>query len=61
VSPASPGGTTAGEFHKKLGLRIDAFLLAPPLAERVAECGIDCNFRKGKKPSDHAPLLAELR
>jgi hypothetical protein len=24
-------------------------------------CGIDRNFRKGPKPSDHAPLLAELR
>jgi exodeoxyribonuclease-3 len=51
----------AGHFHKKMGLRIDAFLLAPELAERLEECGIDRNFRKGKKPSDHAPLLAELR
>jgi hypothetical protein len=27
----------------------------------VYECGIDRGFRKGPKPSDHAPLLAELR
>lgn len=51
----------AGHFHRKLGLRIDAFLMSPPLAERLVECGIDRNFRKGTKPSDHAPLLAELR
>jgi exodeoxyribonuclease III len=30
------------------------------LAERLVECGIDRNFRKGQKPSDHAPLLAEF-
>jgi exodeoxyribonuclease-3 len=51
----------AGHFHKKLGLRIDAVLVTPDLAERLVECGIDRNFRKGSKPSDHAPLLAELR
>jgi exodeoxyribonuclease III len=43
-----------------MGLRIDAFLLSPPLAARVRSCGIDRSFRKGPKPSDHAPLLAEL-
>jgi hypothetical protein len=46
---------------KKLGLRLDAFPLSPPLAERLESCGIDRDFRKGQKPSDHAPLLAELR
>jgi len=33
----------------------------PPLAERLESCGIDRDFREGQKPSDHAPLLAELR
>jgi exodeoxyribonuclease III len=51
----------AGHFHKKLGLRIDAFLVAPELGERLTEVGIDRGFRKGPKPSDHAPLLAEFR
>jgi len=51
----------AGHFHKKMGLRIDAILASPPLASRLAECGIDRNFRKGPKPSDHAPLLAEFQ
>ena len=50
----------AATSHKKLGLRLDAFPLSPPLAERVESCGIDRGFRKGEKRSD-APLLAELR
>ncbi|MGI8778573.1 MAG: exodeoxyribonuclease III [Solirubrobacteraceae bacterium] len=49
-----------GHFHRKLGLRIDAFLVAPRVAERITACGIDRNYRKGPKPSDHAPLLLEL-
>jgi exodeoxyribonuclease III len=51
----------AGHFHKKMGLRIDAILVSPPVAERLSACGIDRNFRKGPKPSDHAPLLAEFQ
>ena len=50
----------AGHFHKKLGLRIDLVLASTDLVERLVECGIDRNFRKGSKPSDHAPLLAEF-
>ncbi|HEV2062481.1 MAG TPA: exodeoxyribonuclease III [Solirubrobacteraceae bacterium] len=50
-----------GHFHRKLGLRIDYVLLADELAAGLDECGIDRNFRKGKKPSDHAPLLASIR
>jgi exodeoxyribonuclease-3 len=50
----------AGHFHKGLGLRIDLALVSAPLAERLTACGIDRNFRKGSKPSDHAPLLVEL-
>ncbi|MGH8909835.1 MAG: exodeoxyribonuclease III [Egibacteraceae bacterium] len=50
----------AGSFHKNLGLRIDLGLLSPQLAQRCQRCGIDRSFRKGPKPSDHAPLLFEL-
>jgi exodeoxyribonuclease-3 len=50
----------AGNFHKGLGLRIDLALLSRDQAPRLRSCGIDRNFRKGKKPSDHAPLLLEL-
>jgi exodeoxyribonuclease III len=50
----------AGHFHKGFGLRIDLMLISPDLAARLRSCGIDRNYRKGAKPSDHAPLLAEL-
>jgi exodeoxyribonuclease III len=50
----------AGNFHKGLGLRIDLILLSEPLAGRLLACGIDRDFRKGVKPSDHAPLLAQF-
>jgi exodeoxyribonuclease III len=50
----------AGNFHKGLGLRIDLALVSQSLAPRLAACGIDRDYRKGKKPSDHAPLLLEL-
>jgi exodeoxyribonuclease-3 len=49
-----------GHFHRKLGLRIDAFVVGPDAAPRITACGIDRNFRKGPKPSDHAPLLLDL-
>lgn len=41
-------------------MRIDLALLSPELAGRVRECGIDRDYRKGPKPSDHAPLLVEI-
>ncbi len=50
----------AGHFHKGFGLRIDLLLVSRDLAERLVSCGIDRNYRKGSKPSDHAPLLAEF-
>lgn len=50
-----------GHFHRGMGLRIDGILLTPALAERLERCGIDRNYRKGSKPSDHAPLFAALR
>jgi exodeoxyribonuclease-3 len=50
----------AGNFHRGLGLRIDLALLSHDLAKREVSCGIDRDYRKGTKPSDHAPLLLEL-
>ncbi len=50
----------AGMFHKNLGLRIDVILLSTELTGRLESCGIDRGYRKGSKPSDHAPLLATL-
>jgi exodeoxyribonuclease III len=62
--PDEPGFTwwdyRQGHFRRKMGLRIDAFLLSEPLAGDLIECGIDRSFRTGPKPSDHAPLLCVL-
>jgi exodeoxyribonuclease-3 len=50
----------AGHFHKGLGLRIDLALISRELVSELRECGIDRDYRKGTKPSDHAPLLVAL-
>ena len=50
----------AGHFHKGLGLRIDLALMTPGLAARLTDAGIYRDYRKGKKPSDHAPLFFDL-
>ena len=50
----------AGNFHKGLGLRIDLALVSESLAPRLTACGIYRDYRKGHKPSDHAPLAVDL-
>ena len=47
-------------FPHKRGLRIDHVLLSRPLADRCRAAEIDRNERKGKQPSDHAPVVVEL-
>ena len=47
-------------FPKNHGLRIDHILLSPVLAAKCTSCRIDRNARKGERPSDHAPVIAEL-
>jgi len=49
-----------GHFHRGLGMRIDLALVSEDLAPGLVHCGIDRDFRKGPKPSDHAPLLIEI-
>jgi exodeoxyribonuclease-3 len=50
----------AGNFHKGIGMRIDLVLGSASFAERVRWALIDRNARKGKQPSDHAPLVVDL-
>lgn len=50
----------AGDFHQHRGLRIDLILATESLAERTTFALIDRFARKGKAPSDHAPLLADF-
>ena len=47
-------------FPKNQGLRIDHILATPELASRTTGATVDRNERKGSKPSDHAPVIAEL-
>jgi exonuclease III len=49
-----------GHFHRGMGLRIDLVLTSDVLAGSLVACGIARDYRKGSKPSDHAPLLVEL-
>ena len=49
-----------GHFHRRMGMRIDLALVSPDLAGRLRAAGIDRDFRKGPKPSDHAPVLFEF-
>ena len=50
----------AGMFHQDLGMRIDLVLASAPVADRVKAAWIDRQARKGKGPSDHAPVIVDL-
>jgi exodeoxyribonuclease-3 len=67
VRPFTPGpgvytywDYTRLSFQKRRGMRIDFILGSPGLAERVTHAEIVREERKGKAPSDHAPVLIEL-
>jgi exodeoxyribonuclease-3 len=67
VRPFTPGPAvytywdyTQLRFPKNRGMRIDFILGSPVLAQRVAHAEIVREERKGKAPSDHAPVLVEL-
>jgi exodeoxyribonuclease-3 len=47
-------------FKRRMGLRIDHILLSGPLAGACRRCEIDVEPRKLERPSDHAPVLAEI-
>ncbi len=50
----------AGDFHEGRGLRIDLVLGTASVADRLEWAVVDRNARKGKSPSDHAPVLVDL-
>jgi exodeoxyribonuclease-3 len=50
----------AGNFHKGMGMRIDLVLLGNGLAARLTDAYIDRDARKGKLPSDHAPVVVDV-
>ena len=51
----------AAAFRRNLGLRIDHILLSRALALECAACAVDKAPRKLERPSDHAPVWAQLQ
>ena len=47
-------------FRRNHGLRIDHILLSEPLAAACTASTIDRDMRKLERPSDHAPVIAEI-
>ncbi len=50
----------AGDFHEHRGMRIDLVLVSRGLAQGLTWALVDRNARKGKLPSDHAPVFVDL-
>ena len=48
-------------FRKNQGLRIDHILLSHQLKEQASSCTIDKTPRKNERPSDHTPVILELK
>lgn len=49
-----------GAFRRNRGLRIDHILCSDHLYEQVTSCTIDGEPRRLERPSDHAPVIAEI-
>ena len=47
-------------FRRKMGLRIDHILVSASLAPACRVCNIDLEPRRSERPSDHAPVSADL-
>jgi exodeoxyribonuclease-3 len=47
-------------FKRNRGLRIDHILVSPALKPLVRSCVIDKTPRKNERPSDHAPVVADI-
>lgn len=50
----------AGMFPKNQGMRIDLVYANAAAADRVTDAYVDREARKGKGPSDHAPVVVDL-
>jgi exodeoxyribonuclease-3 len=50
----------AGMFHQDCGMRIDLVLGTTAVADRARAAWVDRHARKGKGPSDHAPVIVDL-
>ncbi len=50
----------AGMFHKDMGMRIDLVYVSDAVVARQPDAWVDRETRKGKGPSDHAPVIVDL-
>jgi exodeoxyribonuclease III len=50
----------AGAFPKDMGMRIDLVYASKAVADRVRSAYVDREARKGRAPSDHAPVVVDL-
>ncbi|MEU6795185.1 exodeoxyribonuclease III [Nonomuraea wenchangensis] len=50
----------AGMFHQNKGMRIDLVYASGDVSDRVRSAYVDREARKGKGPSDHAPIVVDL-
>jgi exodeoxyribonuclease III len=50
----------AGMFHQNLGMRIDLVYGNSAFATSVTDAYVDREARKGKAPSDHAPVVVDV-
>jgi exodeoxyribonuclease-3 len=62
---AEPHGYTfwdyfGGAWERDHGIRIDHVMLSPQAADRLKGCEVHRHVRAREKPSDHAPVVAEL-
>jgi exodeoxyribonuclease III len=66
AADGAPGGYTfwdyqAGAWDRNHGIRIDHLLLSPQAADRLGSVVIHRAARAREKPSDHVPVVAELK
>ncbi len=60
VGPFSWWDYRAGHFHKGFGMRIDHAFVSASVRAAVKDAWIDRDARKGKLPSDHAPVVIDV-
>jgi exodeoxyribonuclease-3 len=51
----------AGAWQRNNGIRIDHLLLSPQAADLLKSARIDREVRTQEKPSDHVPVVIELK
>ncbi len=50
-----------GAWENNNGIRIDHILLSPQVADLLVSCEIDSLIRSRERPSDHVPIIAEIK